>query len=223
MLTRRTGSTQAGRDAARVTLPVRLVTGVLTISCLILLVGVLVPPLLDARTDATSEQLTRVAGFEAPNSMAVWWSSILFALVAVLAYSRSRDLGGSGPVPRGWWVLAVLFLWTSFDHATHAHVEFARGAHRFLHVPEGLQPLSLLILGCAAAAAVPVYRAARGSARVGLLVAGILLVLGGWGVDALGQVLSRPPDLVSRALESGLEWAGLVVMVALLLGRPEPG
>jgi hypothetical protein len=148
--------------------------------------------------------------------MAVWWSSVLFLLVAALAFSRSRDLGTAQVVgsARHWRAAAALFVWISFDHSTHAHVEVARRAQGFLQISEGTEPLTLLLLAVAVVIGRPLYRSSDRETRRQLLVATALLLAGGLGVDLVVQLTRGGSGLASQAVESGLTWAGVAVLVA---------
>lgn len=201
-----------------VALPARTGVAVAVVSAGLVLIDLVVPWVIDGRTDGESERLTAVTGFESSHGMAVWWSSALFLLVALLAYTRSRTAPGADPwTSRRWQVLAGLFVWTSFDHATHAHVEVARQAATHLHLPGGIEPLTCLLIAAAAAAGVPLFRAASAPARRGLALAAVAVVGGAWAVDVVIQLRNIAPGLASRALECSLEWAGLVTLTRVLL------
>jgi hypothetical protein len=228
-MTRRVVAAPVTPRAIVTVLPKMTVAAITLVSVVIVIIDLLVPWALDDRHDIPAERWLAVAGFEDPHGIAVWWSSVLFLLVALLAYTRSQI----GPDVRRaarwrWQALAALFLWTSFDHATHAHEEVARLFSRYLHVPEGVGALAFLLLAAAAVAGVPLFRAASPSARLRLAVASIAVVLGAWGVDAFTQLGTDTPDLASRAIEAVLEWTGLVTLAQVLsdpaawpLPRPE--
>jgi hypothetical protein len=198
-------------------LPRRVVPGALATSALLLAAGVLVPLVLDDRTSARAEQLRRVFGFEAPNAIAVWWSSLLFLLVALLAYSRAVPASSAeaGAGARAWYVLAGLFTWTSMDHATHAHIGAARLLHDVVGVPESLDPLGLVLTGVAGVSGFVVLRSATRRASARLLLGGALLVVGGWGVDVGVALFASSPGTASRAAEAAAEWAGLTLLAVV--------
>ena len=214
-----TQAASTSRDHLPAALPARTLPAVVAVSVALVVTDLMVPWAFAGRTNAQSERWRAVTGFESSHGMAVWWSSVLFILVAQLAYTRSLT-AQSAPdrsMSRRWQVLAGLFVWTSFDHATHAHVEFAREAAVDLHLPDGIEPLTCLLLLASAVAGVPLFRAASLGARRGLAAAAVAIVVGAWGVDVALQLGHVAPGLASRAVESSLEWAGLVTLMRVLI------
>jgi hypothetical protein len=200
-------------------LPARTLPVVAAASVALMIIDLIAAWVLTGRDDDESVRWGAATGFETSHGMAAWWSSLLLLLVAQLAYTHSRTTseGDDLPLARRWQVLAVLFVWTSFDHATHAHVEVARQAATHLQLPDWSEPLTFLLLLAAAIAGGPVFRAASSRARRRLLAGSAAFVGGAWAVDAALQLSGASPGLASRALECGLEWTGLIVLIAVLI------
>jgi hypothetical protein len=214
-----TASRSGSSDHLPAALPARTLPVAAAVSVALVITGLVVPWTLSGRTDDESERLSAVTGFETSHGMAVWWSSVLFLLAAQLAYTQSRPMNGAAghALSRRWKLLAGLFVWTSFDHATHAHVEVARQAAAHLHLPGAIEPLTCLLLVSAAFVGLPLFRAASPGARRRLAASAVVIVGGAWGVDVVLQLSHVDPGLASRALESGLEWAGLVMLIRVLI------
>jgi hypothetical protein len=193
------------------------------VSVALLCVGLAAPALLDDEHGVQAARLRRVTGFENPHGVPVWWTTVLFLTVAVMAYTLSvtqRPLGRS--VGRRWGALSVVFAWLAFDHAVHVHVAASRLVAE-LGMPGWLDPLGLVLGTALLAAAIPLARAYGGRTQLGLLAAGLLLAIGGWGVDAVVGLGDREPSLSSLALETAAEWAGLVSLSYLLSGLMAAG
>jgi hypothetical protein len=191
------------------------VAGAVVVSGAFLALGVAVPALVDG-TSADDLRLLRATAFESSYGLAVWWATTLFLLLSVLAYSEACRRSPDNPtVARCWRLLAAVFVWLSFDHATHLHVALTRIVSR-AGAPSWVDPSVLVLALVAFGAAVPLWRDAAAN-RVQLVAAGSLVVLGGAGVDAVLAWSGSAPGTASRALEAACEWGGLVWLAALLI------
>jgi hypothetical protein len=186
------------------------------VSAGIVAVGIAVPDILDGRTGRQAARLSRVSGFETSTGVAVWWSTTLFLLVAVLAYGeavRVRPLEAT--TGRRWALLALVFAWASFDHAVHVHEAVSKVAGH-VGAPRWLDPATLALAVAFAVAAIPLLLNASTSYRLRFGAALLLLGTGAWGVDAVVGAAGRGSDVTSQALEAACEWAGLLWMALLV-------
>lgn len=197
------------------------VPGAGVVSVAIVCLGIGVPWLLQGQTSADADRIRRAAGFESSQGLAVWWATTLFLLLAVFAYTEAwrRDQDSSSAA-RGWRIVAMILLWLSFDHAAHVHVAATRLAGR-LGVPEWLDPTVVLLAMAAVASAWSLWRQS-GVHKPQLTTAAFLIVMGGAGVDAALSFAGAEPGLPSEAVETALEWTGLLWLAALLSGLAPP-
>lgn len=206
-------------------LPMGTLRSCVIVSVGLLSVGLVLPVLLEPTPRSNSRRVLNGVAFESSDGAPAWWATVLLLLVAILAFLVGRRCleAGFRRYALRWRVLAAVFVWTSFDHATQVHVEVSRLVSELTGLPGGVQPLTILLGGVAAWAWLPLLVHAPTGWRTTAVLALLLLLGGGWGVDVVRELLGGVPAVWTGALEAGLTWTGLLLLVGLLDGAPVPG